>query len=152
MNGITLQALRSLLFFSVPEAARMVAGVQERTWRYWESDRGKVPEDVAETIIGLLVFRADLIAETSAQIEEMTVKHGAPESIRITYYSTLDDWMTQELADSICWRPHCSAMAEIACRHGAVLVRFDAPDYARWLGSRKDNSAMRGEWAARKSD
>lgn len=150
MNGITLQALRGLLFFSVPEAARMIASVQERTWRYWESDRGAVPDDVSAAIRHLIKFRDRLINESIAQIDLIVAEHGAPESIALTYYATLDDWMTQEGADPIFWRPHCAAMAQLAINPAVVLVRFDAVEYRNWLGDRQDDSAMRGMWAAEK--
>lgn len=148
MNGITLQALRSLLFFSVPEAARMIAGVQERTWRYWESERGAVPDDVRGTIMHLVKFRNRLTEESRAQIKQIISAHGLPDDIRLTYYSTLDDWMTQDGADPIFWRPHCSAMAEIALDPTIMLIKFDAIEYRRWLGDRSDDSAMRDQWAA----
>ena len=148
MNGITLQALRSLLFLSVPEAARMIGNCQERTWRYWEADRGAAPDDVSYTIRRLSDFRTKLIAQTSAQISLMKSDHGEPDSIRLTYYSTLDDWMTQYGADPVYWRPHCAAMAEIALDKNVQLIKFDSAAYSKWLAGRNDNQAMRGEWAA----
>lgn len=147
MNGQTLQALRGFLFFSVPEAARIIAQVQERTWRYWEAGRGNIPADVEQKIKSLIAFRQLLTERISVQIQFLESMHGSREDVRLTYYENLDDWMTQEGAEPICWRPHCAAMAHAASL-GARLITFDPVAYKQWLGGRTDDNAARGEWAA----
>lgn len=65
MNNLELQALRHLLFFSVPEAALLLAssddrptGVQERSWRRWEDGTNPVPDNIAQQILRLCEWRA----------------------------------------------------------------------------------------------
>lgn len=147
MNGQTLQALRGFLFFSVPEAARLIGQVQERSWRYWESNTFQIPEDITKRMLALVAFRQGLLDMINVQIDMIKAEHGEPESVRLTYYATLEDWMTQQDADPISWRPHCSAMAEVAS-NGAILIRFDAVEYQAWLNGRKDDQSLRGQWAA----
>ena len=63
MTPTTLQALRRLLFFSVPEAAEHIGGVTERAWRFWESGKWPIPADVIERINGMLAWRERALAE-----------------------------------------------------------------------------------------
>lgn len=64
MNNLELQSLRHLLFFSVPEAATLLAasddrlaGVQERSWRRWEDGSVPIPANIAQRIIELCTWR-----------------------------------------------------------------------------------------------
>jgi len=146
----TLQALRRLLFFSVPEAAALIGGVTERSWRLWEDGGRPVPEDVADTILALIAWRAQAIATASAALTDLQARHGPASGAALVWYARLDDWATLPGREPAQWRPHCSACAEMVARHGARLVEFDGPVYAAWLGKRKDSEAMRGAWAARR--
>jgi len=108
MDAHTLQALRTLLFFSVPEAAQYVADVSERAWRRWEDGSRVVPDDVAQTMTELAAWRAGAIARLEAEM-------GAAEGpVRVPYYPSVDDWQGEPRH----WRPACSAAAEIIARHG----------------------------------
>lgn len=148
MNGTTLKALRLALGFTQKEASNMIGAVSMRTWRYWEDEGRTIPADVKVSIRELGKFKNKLIAETSAQVNLMIENHGMPESIAITYYPSLDSWMTQADAMPVQWKPHCMAMAMIAEKYVFVdLIAFDAVPYAAWLGGRLDNSAMRAQWA-----
>lgn len=149
MNGQTLQALRGFLFFSVPEAARIIAQVQERTWRYWESGDALIADDVAKKIQMMIAFREFLVDNAKIQIQIVKSKFGQDAQLSLTYYATLEDFMTQDSVEPIHWRPHCSAMAYLASQ-GMTLVRFNAVEYRHWLGIRTDDSSMRAEWAISK--
>lgn len=148
MTPATLQALRRLLFFTVEEAAALIGGVSPRSWQFWERGERTIPADVIETIHRLLAWRAQALATATDALAEMQARHGPPESFRLVWYQTPDDWATVPGFNPLLWRPHCSVAAELAANHGAELVAFDGPAYAVWLGKRKDSEAMRGAWAA----
>ena len=125
-------------------------GVSDRAWRMWEAGELPVPSDIAERIIDLVRWRAAALAAAEAQIAEMraTLPRGAAPDIRLCWYDSLDDWATLPGREPIQHRPQQSVLAALAARHGATLVRFDAPAYAAWLGRRADTETMRGAWAA----
>lgn len=153
MNHLELQALRHLLFFSVPEAALLVAaspertsGVQERTWRRWEDGTLAVPDNIAETMMKLCAWRARALDTMRGVIDDGETEHGELDIV-LVWYDTLDGWASLAGREPILWRPQCSVIAE-AVALGARLVEFNSADYARWLGKRKDSEQMRGSWAA----
>jgi len=150
MNNIELQALRRLLFFSVPEAARLVAasndrpdGVQERTWRRWEDGTLAVPDNIAQTMTDLCDWRRIAIGAMRKQIDST----GDDADIVLIWYDILDDWVSMPGREPILWRPQCSVVAE-AAGMGLGLVLFDNSKYMKWLGDMVDSEIMRGEWAA----
>ncbi|MHB0925085.1 MAG: Aca2/YdiL-like domain-containing protein [Gallionellaceae bacterium] len=153
MNNLELQALRHLLFFSVPEAALLVAasperisGVQERTWRRWEDGTLVVPNNIAETMQKLCGWRDQALAAMRGAISEGRKARGELDIV-LVWYDTVDDWASLAGREPILWRPQCSVIAE-AVTLGARLVEFDSADYAQWLGKRADSEQMRGAWAA----
>ena len=149
MNGTTLKALRLALGFTQQESANIIGKVQLRTWQYWEDSGRVIPADVILLIFELFRFKNKLILEVSMQIHELINEHGRPESVNLTYYTHLESWMTQEDAIPTQWRPHGMAMGELAGQFGFVrLIAFDAVSYQAWLSNRRDNSAMRAQWAA----
>lgn len=137
MNPATLQALRRLLFFSVPEAARWIAagadrpdGVTERTWRTWESGLRPVPEDVATAIHAMLAWRKTALAAGEQAIKDahrsMRARGGGMEAAgHITWYVSADAWVRAEPHHPQMWRPHCSVVAELCARHGLDAVPSD---------------------------
>lgn len=156
MNNIELQALRRLLFFSVPEAALLVAasderidGVQERTWRRWEDGTLLVPENIAARMLSLCAWRDQALAEMEGAISDAQADHAELDLVMV-WYETLDDWATLDGREPVLWRPQCSVVAE-AVAMGARLVEFDSVSYTKWLGKRLDSEQMRGAWAAEQS-
>lgn len=143
MTPATLQALRRLLFFSVEEAAAMIGGVSPRSWQFWERGDRTIPDDVISTLQYLCVWRQKAIDVGSVQM----AKAPPGSCLALIWYATLDDWASMAGREPEMWRPHCSAVAELAARHGAHLVTFDGPAYAAWLGRRQDSEQMRGAWA-----
>lgn len=156
MTPSTLQALRRLLFFSRPEAAVMIGasiarprGVSDRAWRMFEAGELPVPDDIAARIGEMVRWREAALAAAESQIAALRrMPAGAAAAIALCWYDSLDDWATLPGREPIQFRPQQSVLAELAARHGARMVKFDAPDYARWLGRRMDTEAMRGAWAA----
>lgn len=148
MTPTILQALRRLLFFSVEEAALLIGGVSPRSWQYWERGERSIPADVAETVRRLCAWRAQAIAAADSSLRELRGRGGREAALVLVWYQTLDDWATLPGREPLQWRPQCSAIAEIAARHGARLVQFDGAEYAAWLGDRQDSESLRGAWAA----
>lgn len=151
MNGSTLKALRSLLFFTQDEAAALVGGVSLRSWQYWEVDRRTIPQDVVEKMSLLVAWRDQAISagvESCKKMIESLPKGAEYEPISIVTYGSADDWMTLPDREPILWKPHCSVVAEIVAKVDGRAVLFDAPAYAKWLGKRKDSESMRSAWAA----
>ena len=129
MTPTTLQALRRLLFFSVPEAAEHIGGVTERSWRKWEDgDRG-IPEDVTAKITEMVAWRARALAEAEAALKDarraMRGKGTEASPPTVTWYATPEAWAQAEGERPEMWRPHCSVVAELCARHGAVAVPVD---------------------------
>ncbi|HJV73154.1 MAG TPA: DUF1870 family protein [Noviherbaspirillum sp.] len=151
MTPTTLQALRRLLFFTQPEAAALIGGVTERSWKYWEQGARSIPADVIERIGQLVAWRQNAIQTASATIAEHLAS--APSGVEIVppaliWYASIEDWMTLPDREPVMWRPQCSVIAELCALHGAVAVPFDAPAYAAWLGKQPDSESMRSQWAA----
>lgn len=157
MNNIELQALRHLLFFSVPEAALLVAaspdrpiGVQERTWRRWEDGTLTVPDNIAKIILKLAEWRETAIDSVVESICAAEEQFGEDHDTHFIWYDTLDDWLTLEGRDALLWRPNCSVCADAAAM-GVRLIAFNSADYSTWLGNRKDSEKMRAAWGMQKS-
>lgn len=148
MTPATLQALRRLLFFSVPEAATLLGQVTERSWRMWEHGERSIPADVVSTMQRLCAWRAQALASAEAGIRDLQARHGPQAASVLVWYQTLDDWATLPAREPLLWRPQCSVVAELAARRWATLVAFDGHAYRQWLGDRKDSEPLRGAWAA----
>lgn len=147
MNAEELQALRHYLFFTPPEAAALIGGVSERAWRYWEAGGRPIPADVAEAIENLIEWRATVVDTIAELIDEDDDEAGG---IVIVWYESMDDWASLAGREPMLWRPHQSACAEARALFGdrIRLVKFDLPEYAKWLGGRADTETTRAEWSA----
>lgn len=132
MNGTTLKALRLALGFTQEEASNMIGAVSMRTWRYWEDEGRKIPDDVIATIRDLIRFKRMIVQQSCQQLEKMVKPLGEPARVAITYYSSLDDWMTQVGAEPAQWKPHSMAMGAVAEQFEFVeLVAFDSLTYQK---------------------
>ena len=157
MNGIDLQAMRRLLFFSIADAARFIAttpehsaGVSEQEWQDWENGCQPIPNGVKERMAELCEWRSDALAATADNIRiQITEKNGTPESVFVIWYDTLEDWLSLPNRDPLMWRLQQSVCAALKGMFGIVkLVGFDPVSYRAWLGEREDTEAMRAEWAS----
>lgn len=143
-----LEALRRLLFFSVPEAAVLIGGVAEQTWRRWEAGSRAVPDDVAQRVNDLVGWRDLAIGKVTDLINRSGGAGAA-----LVWYSSMDDWASLPGREPVLFRPHQSACATLlAARDGrphcCSLVVFNGPVYAAWLGGREDSETARSAWAA----
>ncbi|MFZ6655951.1 DUF1870 family protein [Undibacterium sp. TJN19] len=152
MNGPTLKALRSLLFFTMDEAAIFVGGgVSLRSWQYWEAGNRPVPPDVAESVGELAQWRVKAVAAANASVAQALSElpdDANVDPIRLVSYASVEDWMTLPGREPVLWKPNCSVIAEICARHHAQIIVFDGPAYSKWLAGRHDDESMRGQWAA----
>jgi hypothetical protein len=145
MNGSTLKALRSLLFFTQDEAATLIGGVSTRSWNYWEVDQRTIPQDVIDKITFLINWRKQAIERSTLALKDMfaNVPEGvAVEPISIITYASVEDWMTLPNREPVFWKPHCSVTAELVASMTGRLVIFDVSAYREWLGMRQDNESM----------
>lgn len=146
MKPYELEALRRLLFFSPPEAAALIGGVAEQTWRRWEAGRRAVPADVAGRLRDLADWRLAAIDAAARQVAAAP----ATASVALVWYNTLDDWATLPGREPALWRPQQSVSAALLAEFSEriAMVRFDAPAYANWLAGRDDGEHMRAVWAS----
>lgn len=151
MNGATLKALRSLLFFTQDEAAVLVGGVSTRSWQYWEVNQRPIPQDVIDKINYLVRWRQTAIEQGILALKSMLDSippGGEAEPVSIITYGSIEDWMTLPDREPAFWRPHCSVVAELVGSFAGRSVVFNGLAYRAWLGNRKDNESMRSAWAA----
>ena len=94
MHAPELQALRRLLFFTAPEAARLIArddarprGVDERTWNRWEAGKVPIPPNVAAAVLSLVAWRDRYKLELLGQL---AAQPGG--TLRLIWYAEIDDW------------------------------------------------------------
>ncbi len=120
MNHIELSALRRHLFFTQAEAAKLIGGVNERTWQRWEKGEFEIPEHVAKQLHKLFLWRQNIIDYTLDLIEEKENEIDLDE-ITLDWYETLDEFKRKPDYEEIYWRPHQSACAEL-CGYDVILV------------------------------
>lgn len=117
MTHATLQALRRLLFYSIPEAAEHIGQRSERAWRMWERGELPVPDDVAQRMRDLVAWRARAIEAARgarAEADAVAAREGeTPAGMSIAHYDSLDAFMARGDIPAAYWRPHCSAVAEL---------------------------------------
>ncbi len=142
MTSIELEALRRLLFFSVPEAAKWIAQEDEVEWRRWEADTRAVPSRIAVQMSQLSVWRQQAIAAIDAQVRDTK----GVDSLALVWYQR----PTDILGDVIFFRPQQSVCAHAKALYGVhiSLVQFDHQEYRDWLDGREDSNIERAQWAA----
>lgn len=157
MTPTTLKGFRRLFFFTIPEAARLIAtskemphGVSEQRWREWESGESPIPETLITRIKQLNEWRSLALDATADNIRiQMREKSGTPEAIFVIWYDTLEDWMTLPNRDPAMWRLQQAVCAALLGMFDIVrLVRFDKSNYQSWLAGRDDTEDSRAEWAS----
>lgn len=147
MHPPELQALRRLLFYSAPEAARWVArdaerprGVEERTWNRWEAGKMPIPPNIAAAVLDLVAWRSRYRSDLLAQLERS-------EALRLIWYAEADDWPDAPAL----WRPIQSAIASVIAESDRVqLVAYDLRACQAWQRAhgRPDDATSRADWAA----
>ncbi len=149
MNPTELKATRRLLFMTMHECSAMV-GVQERSWRRWESGTHPIPDEIIEKMTSLLVWRKKTIDAASSTIARMSMAHGKPKETRLVEYLEEEDWCAKpDHPPAIYLHPAQSANAATYAIHQNVrIVPFDRESYFEWLGNRPDTLSARSEWAA----
>jgi len=154
MSPIQLSAIRQLLFFSVQEAASLIAATQEEPngvsaalWSEWEAGKKRIPPYIEDTLVELLDYRLDAIEAASEPLDDEDEEdHEA--NIVALWYSSIEDFTSLPGYDPLFWRPQCSVVAELIATFGADAVEFDKTAYRHWLGDKEDNEPQRSNWAA----
>lgn len=85
-------------------------------------------------------------------IEQAAAQHpGEDGEVTLVWYASDEDFASLPGRDPRLWRPHQSALAEVAFTSGARLVVFDRAAYEAWRAEhgRADSEQLRAEWAAR---
>lgn len=119
MNCYELQALRKLFMLDVSEAAKLIGGVSNRTWQYWEAGRSPVPDDVAEEMWFWNGWRDDLLEIRLGQCHTGSEE----ELIKLNYYKTLDDFEKRTgKRNVITWRISQSIAAQLYSERLCNLV------------------------------
>ena len=121
MDKSRLQALRRLLFLSRQEAALWVAagadrpqGVTDRSWRMWEGGTRNIPDDVADNIERLSVWR-------TAAIKAQSPSGRGAKLVILPWFDSLDSWLAAG-NEAILWRPQQSVCAAICAAFDSVRL------------------------------
>jgi hypothetical protein len=156
MTPTSLKALRNLLFFTVQDAARLIAvspdqpeGVSDTAWQQWEDGSQPIPEFVVTRMNELNDWRSMALDATADNIRvQMKEKGGTPESIFVIWYDRLEDWKSMPNREPVMWRLQQAVCAALLGMFSIVkLIPFDAQAYALWLAGREDSESLRAEWA-----
>lgn len=154
MTPAELKTLREACGLAVADLAAM-AGVQERTVRYWESGHTAVPADVADQIDAIDRRLTEMAMAAVQQVRDIAAQHGAlPESVALVRYREgADLWQHQPEFRPLPVTTHAAllarARAALADLHvKTTIVYLDPAAYNRWRAGRPDSAAMRSAWAA----
>lgn len=154
MTPAELKTIREAIGLTVPDLAA-IAGVQERTVRYWESGRSAVPDDVAAQVEAIDHRLTDMAAAALRQVREATAEHGAaPQSIvLVRYRENADLWHYHPGFRPLPVTTHAALLARtraaLADLHVRMVIQYLNPaEYSQWLAGRPDSEAMRSAWAA----
>jgi len=154
MTPAELKTIREAVGLSVPDLAAL-AGVQERTVRYWESGRTAVPDDVQALVLRLDDLLAQQAQHAVAVVREQAQAMGSmPESITLLRYRETDDlWHYRPDFRPLPVTTHAALLAR--CRAALAdlhvqtrIVYMEPQQYQQWLAGRADSEAMRAAWAA----
>ncbi|ECN9265263.1 DUF1870 family protein [Salmonella enterica] len=99
MNKLELITCRKIFFLEVEEAATHIAGVSQRTWRYYESGRTPIPKALEEKIQGLLECRALLKQRLTKEADEFRQKGEGRQAV--PYYLTFEDYQKETGLDDV---------------------------------------------------
>jgi transcriptional regulator with XRE-family HTH domain len=153
MTPAELKTIREAIGLTVPDLAAL-AGVQERTVRYWESGRSAVPDDVQAQVLKIDSWLSEQAREALATVRALASDVGAlPESIHLLRYrESADLWRSQPAYKPLPVTVHAAALARtraaLADLHvRSVIVYMEPGEYSRWLQGRSDSAELRAAWA-----
>lgn len=153
MTPSELKTIREAIGLTVPDLAAL-AGVQERTVRYWESGRSAVPADVQDQVLKIDAWLTAQAREALATVRALAAEVGAlPESIHLLRYrASADLWRFQPAYKPLPVTVHAAALARtrtaLADLHvRSVIVYMEPAEYSRWLEGRPDSAELRAAWA-----
>lgn len=156
MTGAEFKTLREYTGLPVAALAKL-AGVQERTVRYWEDDsRGsRVPDDVVNTVENINTMLDRIVDESVAAVRARIAEEGKrPDSIALIRYRTDEDlWHYDPAFQPLPVTVHAAmlsrariALADLHVR--TWIIYLDRDGYEKWLDGRADSTVRRTEWAS----
>lgn len=159
MTPAELKTIREACGLSLPQLATM-AGVQERTARYWESGHSSVPDDVAALVLNIDRTLDQAVAQALEVVRQQIAAHGGelPQEMVLLRYRTDAD--LAEFRADMAGMPastHAALLyrtrAALADLHVASRIVYMEPDdYRAWLGREPDTEDRRAAWAALAKD
>lgn len=156
MNGATLKTVREALGLPVSWLAGL-AGVQERTVRYWEANTSPVPDDVREQMLRLETLSTAMVNQAISQVEQMVSELGQP-SVPIHLVRYASDADLGHFQPDMAGLPvtyHAATLARIRWALSekdiqVIMSTLDAAAYTAWLRStrQRDSAALRSQFVS----
>lgn len=149
MTPADLKTIREAIGLTVPDLAAL-AGVQERSVRYWESGRTAVPADVQAQVLRIDAWLTEQAREALATVRTLA----AGEAVHLVRYREDEDlWRFQPAYRPLPVTAHAAALARtraaLAGLHvRSVIVYMEPGEYSRWLDGRADSTGLREVWAS----
>jgi len=112
MNSAEFKTLREAVGLSVSHVAKL-AGVSERSVRYWESGRTSPPDDVSEQLTDIDAMLNDGVNNTLFFVNEMINKHDTIGEFNLVRYRD----------DKKLWKKHPEFKKLPVAVHAAYLAR-----------------------------
>ncbi|EAM1616365.1 DUF1870 family protein [Salmonella enterica] len=120
MNNLELIACRQLLFMDIPEAAELIGGVGQRTWRYYEAGRSPIPKALIEKMSGILECRELLLQRMMDEADEYR-KQGNGRQV-VPFFLTFEEYQQETgLDDPLSFRLDQSVKAALYFRNKVVF-------------------------------
>ncbi|EGD6457190.1 DUF1870 family protein [Salmonella enterica] len=120
MNNLELIACRQMLFMDIAEAATVIGGVGQRTWRYYEAARSPIPKTLIEKMTNILECRELLLQRMTQEAEEYRAK-GQGRQV-VPFYLTFDEYQKETgLDDVLGFRLDQSVKASLYLRDKVVF-------------------------------
>lgn len=154
MTPAELRTLREACGLSLPQLAAL-AGVQERTARYWESGQSGVPADVADVVLRLDAHLTLAAHQAVAVVADMARAHPGDALAEIVFLRYRSDADLHRYRADMQGLP-ATAHAAIVYRTRAALAEQRIPcrivymvpeAYQAWLGDGVDSETQRAAWA-----
>ncbi|EDY2030086.1 DUF1870 family protein [Salmonella enterica] len=120
MNHLELIACRQLLFLEVPEAAKEIGQIGERTWRYYESGKRPVPDRIAERMAGILECRRLLMERMEQEADDYRARGNGRQVV--PFYLDFEEYQREtQLNDLLTFRLDQSVKAALLLRDKVVF-------------------------------
>lgn len=148
MTGAELKTIRESLGLTAEWLAER-AKVALRTFRYWESGKSKVPEDVISQVEHLYKNFLETIEKHTFEIKKLIKNKKTNFLILLRYRTNQDLWEFQKEFFPMPCTFHAQILQHVKnnFKNSEVRIIFFEPEiYKKWLKNEIDTSAKRAEW------